>query len=87
VGEAAQLVAASYASHEPANLLTCDHREAVANLLNGKTVLAGFSGRMEKTQLSTSFVHRGHTGTDPPNSSKSRKIPEKRLYIHAFQLA
>jgi hypothetical protein len=86
-GGAARLIAAIYVRNEPANLLTCDHREAVANLLNGKTALAYFGERMDKTQVSTSFVHREQTGTDSPNSGESRQIPEKLLYIHAFQLA
>ena len=38
-------------------MLTRDHREAVANLLNGKPILAIYSVRMEKAQASISFVH------------------------------
>jgi hypothetical protein len=56
--EAARLAFASYTSNEPANLLTCDHREAMANLLKGKPIRAGYSEKIEKTQVSTSFVHR-----------------------------
>jgi hypothetical protein len=54
---AARLAATNYAGNEPANSLTRYHREAVANLLKGKPILASFSERMENAQLSTSFVH------------------------------
>jgi hypothetical protein len=39
------------------NPLTRYHREAMANLLNGKPVLPSIGERMEKAQLPTIFVH------------------------------
>jgi hypothetical protein len=51
-GGASRLAVSSYSSNKPANLLTCDHREAVANLLNGEPVLASIGERIEKTQVS-----------------------------------
>jgi hypothetical protein len=53
----ARLAASRYAYNETANLPTCDHREAVANLLNGLPAFTSFGERMKKTKISTRFVH------------------------------